>query len=110
MDALARISGIGLPGVRVYTPHAMFTMNPGLNPAAWWMVAGAERILSRVGHGIIVVSDDEYRHARQQIGIDPRRLFLVENGIDLAGVPAPAGCARTSGCPTTTCASVSWGV
>ena len=67
------------------------------------MFAGAERVLSRLGHGIILVSDDEYRHVRDQVGIDPRRLFLVENGIDLDVTPASSGSADLGLSPDELC-------
>ena len=80
--ALARLSGIGLPGVRVYTPHALFTMNPGLKPMPKWVFSRIEQFLDLLSDGIILVSDDEYRHAIE-IGLSKQKLFVVPNGIDL---------------------------
>jgi glycosyltransferase involved in cell wall biosynthesis len=84
--ALARLSGIGLPGIRVYTPHAMFTMNPGLRPAVKWVFATIERVLGWFSDGIILVSEDERSHA-QQVGLPPRKLFVITNGIRLRASP-----------------------
>jgi len=81
--ALARLSGIGLPGVRVYTPHALFTMNPELKPLPRWVFARIEQFLDRLSDGIILVSEDEYRHALE-VGLSKRKLFVVPNGIDLS--------------------------
>ncbi|MBI5394539.1 MAG: glycosyltransferase [Verrucomicrobia bacterium] len=86
--ALARLSGIGLPGIRVYTPHAMFTMNPGLRPAVKWVFATIERVLGWFGDGIILVSEDERQHALE-VGLPARKLFVITNGIRLH-TPPPA--------------------
>ncbi|MBI5240721.1 MAG: glycosyltransferase [Elusimicrobia bacterium] len=83
--ALARLAAAGLPGARVYTPHAMFTMDESLPAAARWTFRAAERALDRVGHGVILVSDEEKRHALG-CGLAPEKLFVVPNGVD----PAPA--------------------
>lgn len=84
--ALARLAAWGLPGARVYTPHAMFTMDDTLPAAARWAFGAVERGLDRMGHGVILVSEEEKRHALA-CGLAPGRLFVVPNGL----APAPAG-------------------
>jgi glycosyltransferase involved in cell wall biosynthesis len=80
--ALARLAGFSLPGVRVYTPHAMYTMNPELKPLPRLVLGRIEQFLSWLGHGVILVSEDEHRHALET-GMTREKLFVVPNGIAL---------------------------
>lgn len=79
--ALARLAAIGLPGVRIYTPHALRTMNPLLHSASYRLYKVVERVLCRISDAIILVSDDEKKHALA-IGLTPGKLHMVPNGID----------------------------
>lgn len=81
--ALARLAGVGMPGIRIYTPHALFTMNPELKAMPRWIYGAIERFLDRLSDGIILVSDDEYRHA-VEVGLSKEKLFVIPNGIDLS--------------------------
>lgn len=92
--ALARLAGIGLPGIRVYTPHAMFTMNPGLRPAVRWVFATIERVLGWLADGVILVSEDEHRHALE-VGLSAPKLFVITNGIRLR-TPPPGDSGRAA--------------
>ena len=70
--ALARLAALGLPGARVYTPHAMFTMDEALPAPQRWLFGAAERALDRLGRGVILVSEEERRHAAA-CGLAPPR-------------------------------------
>lgn len=85
--ALARLSGIGLPGIRVYTPHALFTMNPGLQSVVKWLFATIEQVLGWLADGIILVSQDEHQHA-VEVGLPPGKLFVIPNGVRLPTGPS----------------------
>lgn len=84
--ALVRLAGIGLPGKKVYTPHALITLAPDLSSPKRLVYTVAERILGLLADGVICVSDEEREHARA-LGIDEKILFTVENG--LAELPEP---------------------
>ncbi len=79
--ALVRLAGMGLPGKKLYTPHAFITLDPELARARRLLYTVAERLLGRLADGIICVSMEEQLHARQELGLDPGRLFTVENGL-----------------------------
>jgi glycosyltransferase involved in cell wall biosynthesis len=83
--ALSRIAAIGTEAARVYTPHALVTLNPILGRARRAIYSTAELTLSRLADAIICVSREELDHALR-LGVDPARLHLVPNGID----PLPA--------------------
>ncbi|MGH8602725.1 MAG: glycosyltransferase [Gammaproteobacteria bacterium] len=83
--ALARLAGIGHGAIRVYTPHALRTLDPTLNRVMRWVYNTAELILSRISDGIILVSEEEKAHALAN-GFSQRKLFLVPNGIPPADV------------------------
>lgn len=78
--ALARLAAIGQGAIRVYTPHALRTLDPTLNRLMRQIYAAAELMLSRISDGIILVSEEEKAHA-QASGFCQRKLFLVPNGI-----------------------------
>ncbi len=78
--AIVRLAALGKSCIRVYTPHAFRTLDPDLRRSSRWLYATAERILSRISTGIILVSEEERQHAIS-IGLDAARLFVVENGL-----------------------------
>ena len=80
--ALVRLMPRDIPGARIYTPHAFRTMDPGLRPPMRQVYATIERMLSERAARIITVSRAEYDHALS-IGISPRRLTTVVNGVAL---------------------------
>ena len=65
---------------RVYTPHMFYTMQPGrrIKPAVALFEAG----LSRLCHGVVAVSQEEYSHALD-LGIARSKIYLIPNGISL---------------------------
>jgi glycosyltransferase involved in cell wall biosynthesis len=82
-----------LPGVggaaRVYTPHALMTMDPALRGFSRWAVCALEAFLARFSHKVIVVSQQERRCALET-GIPESKLALIENGVDTAELAARA--------------------
>ena len=84
---LARLAGVGFPGKKIYTPHAVFTLNPNLNFMTHGIFATAERGLSYLSDAIISESEEEYKHLLT-IGIDTEKLFLVTNGIEFKQLPS----------------------
>ncbi len=78
--AIARIVGSMNTSVRIYTPHAFYTLDPGLSTPKQYFYRTLERILAKFSDGIICVSQDEYKHALS-LPISPEKLFLVNNGI-----------------------------
>jgi len=84
--ALVRLAAIGLPGKKVYTPHALITLAPDLGSAKRLVYTVAEKILGVLADGVICVSDEEHDHALS-LGLKKKILFTVENGI--ASLPEP---------------------
>lgn len=85
--AMARLAGIGRGGVHIYTPHAFRTLDPMLKPWLRVLYAKAERLLARLGHGVINVSEEERLHALD-LGLPAEQLFVVSNGLTLPTQPA----------------------
>ena len=79
--ALVRMLPRRLGGVRIYTPHAFRTMDPGVSALGRMIYGGAERVLSLRADSVIAVSAAEARHALG-LGISPSRLHTVVNGVD----------------------------
>ncbi len=79
---LARPSALGLPGLRIYTPHAFLSLSGQGGPLGRWAVRRLERLLGRISHGIITVSEEEFRHG-VSIGLPSSKLFMIPNGISI---------------------------
>lgn len=75
---VARMVGGGT--VVLYTPNAVYSMNPHLRPVVRRAVSLIEVALSKRTDGIIAVSPEEQQHI-VEIGIDPQKVRLVPNGI-----------------------------
>lgn len=67
---------------RIYTPHAFRTMDPELGSIGRRIFGGIE---SRFGRyftdALICVSEDERRHAADDLGIPEARLHVIVNGV-----------------------------
>jgi glycosyltransferase involved in cell wall biosynthesis len=87
--ALARLAGRWLGVPSVYTPHALVTLDPNLGRPQRLIYGRIERWLARSTAAIIAVSEDEAIHARE-LGLDPRKIHVVPNGIDPPIVPSRA--------------------
>ena len=87
--ALARLC-IG-PWKQVYTPHAVYTLNPYLPQAQRRFYGLIERFLGVMrSDRVIAVSVDEARHLHEVLRIPAKRVETIFNGI-----PAPALMPRT---------------
>ncbi len=80
--ALVRLLPRRIPGTRIYTPHALRTMDPGLGRAGRLIYGTIERLLAGRADRIIAVSSSEYTHARA-LGIPAAKLATVVNGAAL---------------------------
>lgn len=99
--ALARLAAVALGRPALYTPNAFRTTDPTLGAASRLFYRCCERGLATFGSEIIAVSEDERTHA-VELGLDPRRMHVVLNGIDqerpaaeridraMLGIPADA--------------------
>lgn len=89
----------GRLGARVYTPHAFRTMDPAISVPGKLVYGGVERLLANHrGEAVIAVSSAELEHARE-LGIEPRKLHLVVNGVDAPTVGRAAARERLGLCP-----------
>lgn len=77
---IGRAGLMGHSAKRLYTPHMFFTMQPTLAFPAKWAVAVIEAGLSRLCHGVVTVSREEYSHALT-LGIAPSKVYLIPNGV-----------------------------
>ncbi|KAG8150849.1 glycosyltransferase family 4 protein [Burkholderia catarinensis] len=69
------------PWKQVYTPHAVYTLNPTLSPAKRMFYGSIERVLGNAcSDAVIAVSQDEADHLHA-LGIARQRIRLVENGV-----------------------------
>jgi len=87
--ALARLSAVGLPGIRVYTPHAFYTLSPGLSGVPRVVYGTAERALASLCSTVVCSSMAEKRHA-ETLGIAGEQLAVIPNGIEPPVLAAPA--------------------
>jgi glycosyltransferase involved in cell wall biosynthesis len=85
---LMRTALAGLPGARIYTPHAPLTMDPSLGVLRRTALAACERLLALWTGRIISVSQEEFDHLHR-LGVPREKLSLVANGID--GAEASSG-------------------
>jgi glycosyltransferase involved in cell wall biosynthesis len=85
--AIARIAAAGLCAGRVYTAHALRTLDPGLSRGERMLYETVERVLGRsLTAAFVGVAPEEVYEARR-LGIAPERVHVVPNGIALPGLP-----------------------
>lgn len=82
--AILRLAIPGIDAACIYTPHALVTLDDQLSFPKRFFFTAAERILSLAADRIICVSEEEAAHAAR-IGLPPRKLRVVHNGL----VPLP---------------------
>lgn len=84
--ALVRLAGrwLGIP--TIYTPHALVTLDPTLPAWKRAFYGRIERFLARWASMIIAVSPHEAEHALT-LGLPPKKLHVVPNGIDQLTLP-----------------------
>ncbi|AQT51981.1 glycosyltransferase family 4 protein [Burkholderia cenocepacia] len=69
------------PWKQVYTPHAVYTLNPTLSTAKRAFYGGIERVLGNAcSDTVITVSQAEADHLHE-LGIAQQRIRVVENGV-----------------------------
>ena len=85
---IGRLGLLGHSTKRLYTPHMLFTMDPSQRRLITRAVGVLEATLSRACDAIIVVSGAEYEHA-VALGIDPKKLCLIRNGVSLGHPISP---------------------
>lgn len=70
------------PWRQVYTPHALYTLNPSLSGLQRRVFGGVETFLGRFRTDrMIAVSEAEARHAREALHIPAARITTIPNGI-----------------------------
>lgn len=89
---VGRLGLLGHPTKRLYTPHMLLTMDPSRRGSVKRAVGALEATLAKACEAIIVVSGEEYAHA-VELGIDPKKLCLITNGVSL-GCPILPGLDR----------------
>ncbi|KVR61776.1 glycosyl transferase family 1 [Burkholderia cepacia] len=78
--AVARLC-IG-PWRHVYTPHAIYTLNPTLSGLQRRVYGTIEALLGHFrSHRIVAVSRDEARHLHDALGIPAHRVATISNGV-----------------------------
>ena len=88
--AVARLAAAGLGVPRVYTAHALRTLDPDLSAGGRMLYGAAERILGRgLTEAFIGVAQEEACEARR-LGVAAERTHVVLNGIVLPVLPARA--------------------
>jgi glycosyltransferase involved in cell wall biosynthesis len=63
---------------KIYTPHALMTMNPSLRGLRRWAVCRFESLMARLTRAVVVVSQDERRCA-VQTGIEESKIVSIPN-------------------------------
>jgi glycosyltransferase involved in cell wall biosynthesis len=82
---LARLAAFGTGAAKIYTPHAMRTMDPTLHPAVREFYRAIEVGLARTScEAVIAVSEYELQHVIRQ-GVPAQKTHMVTNGIPQVG-------------------------
>lgn len=78
--AIVRLLPTTVAPIRVYTPHALITMDPQLGRARRWFYLNIERLIAQRGARMIAVGDHELQHALKR-NIAPDRVCVIQNGV-----------------------------
>jgi len=98
--ALVRLAFGRSHGARVYTPHALYTLNIHLSRGSQWLFSTVERILAPRAEMIICNSENERRHA-VDMGLPEQRLTVVHNGLPSIAYRSRSEARRLLGLPET---------
>ncbi len=80
--ALARMAATWSRARRIYTPHALYTMNPELSPLKKKVYGAIEKLLANtITDSIILVSEEEHHHALEQ-GLPENKMRVIVNGVE----------------------------
>jgi len=91
--AVARLAGLGSKAQIFYTPHGFQLMDPGLSRIKRVSYAGLEWLMSLNHRQLIVVSPEEQKSV-MRLGISPKRVTLIPNGISTNTATASRAAAR----------------
>ena len=84
--ALARIIALVVGAKSIYTPHAFYSMNPGLSACKLWIYKKIEFLLARLGDAIILTSRQEVDHSLL-LHLPPSSIYLIHNGSNFSIAP-----------------------
>ena len=84
--ALLRLAGIGLPGAKIYTPHALITQDSSLLRLKRLFFEWAEKILAQFTDMFIAETDEEHEELRR-LGVIPEKIVTIPNGIEAPNLP-----------------------
>lgn len=79
---VGRLAAVGFGCKVFYTPHAFFTMKPGMGSFSRKAVSLLEASLAKLSSHVITVSSREGNHA-SEIGIHPEKIKVIPNGVHL---------------------------
>ncbi len=83
---IGRIAANPTAAAVVYTPHAFATMAvDALTPRRRMLYRLVERTLAAVTDTLICLSEAEFEHARDVVGIPKRRIRVIPNGLNPVG-------------------------
>jgi glycosyltransferase involved in cell wall biosynthesis len=83
---IGRVAASATASAVVYTPHAFATMGlDEFTPTRWMLYRLVERTLAAITDTLICVSETEFEHARDVIGIPERRVRVIPNGLNPVG-------------------------
>ncbi len=86
--ALVRLLPARLPGVRIYTSHALRTMDPTLGNPARFFYGTIERLLANYRCDKWIVGSLQEQQAALDIKVTPSKITLVSNGISTPMLPS----------------------
>lgn len=84
--ALLRLAGLGLPGAKVYTPHALITQDPALSRLKRLFFEWAEKILAKFTDVFIAETDEEQEELRR-LGVTSNKIVIIPNGLEAPNLP-----------------------
>lgn len=84
--ALARLIAPIIGSKSIYTPHAFYSMNPGLSVLRLWFYKKTEFLLARLGDAIILTSRQEVDHSLL-LNLPPSSIYLIRNGSNSSIAP-----------------------
>ena len=84
--ALLRLAGIGLPGAKIYTPHALITQDPSLPRLKRLFFEWAEKILTQFTDRFIAETNEEHEELRR-LGVISEKIVTIPNGLEAPNLP-----------------------
>jgi len=84
--ALLRLAGIGLPGAKIYTPHALITQDPSLSRLKRIFYEWAEKIMAKFTDMFIAETNEEHEQLRR-LGVLSGKIVIIPNGLKTPNLP-----------------------